>query len=84
MAAMATTSAPAVSPVETIGLPRPPVSSPDLTRTSALITFVRPAIPPPATIATGHLICGGMSTMTDALAITPAAIANGPARTSRT
>jgi hypothetical protein len=44
--------------------------------------FVKPAIPPPPTIATGHLTSGGMSAITDALAMIPAAIAAGPAKRS--
>src|SRR5215831_1115894 len=81
MAAMVITMAPAVSPVETMGLARPAVTQPDFARTSALRVFVRAAMPPPPITATGHLMLGGMSTIAEALARTPARTAAGLAIT---
>ena len=74
--------APTVSTVATTGLASPAVMTPDLARSSAVLPLVRPATPPPAMIASGHITAGGMSAITEALATTPAPTAAGPATTS--
>src|SRR5688572_18879191 len=83
IASIETVAAPAVSTVLTTGLPNPPVSAALFARTTAVAPFVRAAIPPPATTAIGHRTSGGMSTITEALARTPAITASGAAMTSR-
>src|SRR5262245_41518724 len=77
------TVAPAVSAVLTTGLPRPAVATPVLARINALPVLVSPATLPPATIASGHMIAGAMSVMTDALTTMPATTAAGAAIKSR-
>ena len=71
-----------VSTVLTTGFPSPPVARPVFARTTAALPLVRPAMPPPAMIATGHITAGGTSDITAALAITPAASVAGLASTS--
>src|SRR5690606_22419225 len=68
---------PVVSTVLTMGLPKPAVATPVFARTTAVLPFVAPAMPPPAMIAIGHIKAGFTSVMTDALAMTPATIATG-------
>jgi len=74
-------TAPAVSPVLTTGLPNPPVATLLWARSSAMPPLASPAMPPPAMMA-GHRTPGGMSAITEALTMMPAAIAAGVASTS--
>src|SRR5262245_29216741 len=68
--------------VEITGLPTPPVKTVDFALSMAVTPCVRPATPPPATMAAVHLTIGGRSVMTAADTTVPATNAAGVAKTS--
>ena len=75
---------PASSSVAIAAFPIPPVNKDDLARSAVVDPCKRPAIPPPAMIATIHFSEGGMSVITDAVKIVPAMMETGEAIASIT
>ena len=73
---------PPASAVETAGFPTPPVIAVDVSRVAPVNSWMVPAIPPPATIASDHFSQGLMSTTDDAVRTVPATVAAGAASPS--
>jgi hypothetical protein len=71
--------APPASAVDTAGFASPPVVAVDVSRVALVKSWIVPAIPPPATIASDHLSQGLMSTTEDAVRTVPATDAAGAA-----
>ncbi len=67
------------SPVETTGLPSPPVEAVDTPRTVTVDPWIKPATPPPAMMARDQRKKGLTSVTIDAVAIVPATMAAGVA-----
>ena len=84
MARMETPSAPPASVVDTAGLARPPVVAVDVRRVAPVNTWIVPAMPPPAMIASDHFSHGLISTIEEAVRTVPATAAAGAASASST
>lgn len=68
-----------VSMVDTMGLPIPAVDTEDVNLVAPAELFMAAAVPPPAMIASPHVITGFKSATVDTITAVPAMVANGMA-----
>ena len=71
-----------VSIVDTIGLPNPAVETVEVTRDTPAAPFIVAAVPPPAMMASDHVITGLKSAIVDTITAVPAIVAKGIAMVS--
>ncbi len=71
-----------VSMVDTTGFPNPAVAAVDVNREAPATLLIVAAVPPPAIIASAHVITGLKSARVDTITAVPATVANGMAMVS--
>lgn len=78
------TAAPVVSTVETTGLPKPAVVTEEVNLVLAVALLTKLAVPPPAIMASAHVIMGDRSAIVETITAVPAIPAKGTAILSKT